>query len=64
MKLQTTVNKIDDWAKKWKIKIKKYTHITFTLLNQACPRVQMGNVDLPQKNELKYLGIRHGKRLT
>jgi hypothetical protein len=48
IKLQATINKIDDWAKKWKIKINesKSTHITFTLRNQTCPAVQMGNVAL------------------
>jgi metal-sulfur cluster biosynthetic enzyme len=59
------INKIDDWAKKWRIKInrKKSTHITFTLCNQTCPTVQMGNVDLLQKNEVKYLGMHLDRRL-
>jgi hypothetical protein len=59
MKLQPTINKTDAWAKKWTIKINqsKSTHITFTLRNQTCPTVQMGNVDLPQENEVKYLGM-------
>jgi hypothetical protein len=61
LKLQATINRVDDWAKKWRIKIhqSKCTHITFTLRNQACP-----NVDLPQKNEVKYLGIHLDRRLT
>jgi hypothetical protein len=51
MKLQATNNKIDNWAKKWRIKINqsKSMHITFTLHNQTCPTVQMGNADTPQK---------------
>jgi hypothetical protein len=59
MKLQAIISKSDDWAKKWRIKINrsKSTHITFTLRNQTFPTVQMGNVDLPQKNEVKYLGM-------
>jgi hypothetical protein len=59
MKLQATINKIDDWAKKLRIKINqsKSTHITFTLHNQTCPTVHMGNVVLPQKNEVKYMGM-------
>jgi hypothetical protein len=61
MKLQATINGIHDWAKKWRIKVNqiKSTHITrtFTLRNQTCPTVHMDNVDLPQKNEVKYLGI-------
>jgi hypothetical protein len=52
MKLQATINKTEDWVKKWRIKINqsKSTHITFTLRNQTCPIVQMGNVNLPQNN--------------
>jgi hypothetical protein len=59
MKLQATINKIDDWGKKWRIKINqdKSTHITFTLRNQTCPTVQMGSVALPQEKEVKYLGM-------
>jgi hypothetical protein len=59
MKLQATVNKIEGWGKKWRIAISqsKSMHITFKLRNQTCPSVQMGNVDLLQKNEMKYLRI-------
>jgi hypothetical protein len=50
MELQATVNKINDWVKKWRITINhsKSTHITFTLRNQTCLTVQMGTVALPQ----------------
>jgi hypothetical protein len=66
MKLQATINKIDEWAKKWGIKINqiKSTHITFTLRKQTCPTVQMGSVHLPQKNEVKYMGMHLDRRLT
>jgi hypothetical protein len=66
LKLQATNNKIDAWEKKRRIKINqsKPTHITFTLRNQTCPTVQMGNVALPQKNEVKYLGVHLDRRLT
>jgi hypothetical protein len=54
MKLQATINKINDWAKKCRIKINqsKSTHITFTLRNQTCPTVQMASVALPP--EMKW----------
>jgi hypothetical protein len=66
MKLQATINEIDDWAKKWRIKIKQSnsTNITSTLRNQTCPTVQMGSVDLPQRNELKYLSMHFARSLT
>jgi hypothetical protein len=53
MKLQDNVNKINDWAKIWRIKVNenKYKHIPFTLRNQTCPTVQTGNVALPQKTK-------------
>jgi hypothetical protein len=53
-------------VKKWRIKINKSksTHITFTLCNETCPTVQMGSVDLPQKNEVKHLGMHLDRRLT
>jgi aspartate carbamoyltransferase regulatory subunit len=63
---QVTVNKIDDWAKKWRMKTNqsKSTHITFTLCNQTCLTMQMGNAALQQKNEVKYLGMHLDRRLT
>jgi hypothetical protein len=63
MKLQVANNKIDDWIKKWRIKINqsKTTHIIITLCNQTCPTMQMGNVALPGK---KYLGMHLDRRLT
>jgi hypothetical protein len=64
MKLQATIKKISNWAKKWRIKINqsKSTHITSTLRNQTCPTMQMDNVHLPQKNEVKYLGMHLDRR--
>jgi hypothetical protein len=55
VKLEATINKIDDWAKKWRIKTNqsKSMHITFTLRNQTCLRVQMGNVALPLNTGMK-----------
>jgi hypothetical protein len=52
LNLHATINKREDLAKKWRIKINqcKSTHITFTLRNQTCPTVQMGSADLPQKD--------------
>jgi hypothetical protein len=32
--------------------------------NQTCPTVQMGDVALPQKNNVKYLGVHLDRRLT
>jgi hypothetical protein len=43
MKLQSTINKIEDWVQKWRIKINesKSKHITFTICIQTCLTVQI-----------------------
>jgi hypothetical protein len=66
MKLQDTINKFDDRAKKWAFKINQNTRtrITFTLHNESCLTMQMGNVDVPQKNEEKFVGKHLDRRLT
>jgi hypothetical protein len=66
IELQATLNKIEDWAKKRRIKIdqSKSTRITFILRNKTCPTVEMDNVDLPQKNDVKYLGMHFERKLT
>jgi hypothetical protein len=64
---QATINKINDWTKKWRIKINqsKSTYITFTLRYQTCPRVQMGNVVLtPHPKKVKCLSIHLDRRLS
>jgi hypothetical protein len=55
MKLQATISKIDDWAKKWRIKINssKPTHTSFTLRNQTCPTMQMDNVAIPLRLKME-----------
>jgi hypothetical protein len=67
MQLQVTIDKVDDWAKKLIIKIlanqRKSMHISFTLRNDICPTVQIGTVDLPQKNNVKYLNMLLDRRL-
>jgi hypothetical protein len=62
MKLQATIIKLGDWAKKWRIKINRSK--LFTLRSPTCPTVQMGNVDVPIPPEVKYLGIHLDRRLT
>jgi hypothetical protein len=61
IKLQAAINKINDSARKWRIKINqsKFTHITFTLRNHACPTVQMGNVPLPPSKKNRSEMPRH-----
>jgi hypothetical protein len=42
----------------------KSTHITFTTPRGMCPPVNINNVQLPQTEEVKYLGLHLNRRLT
>jgi hypothetical protein len=41
----------------------KSTHITFTTRRETCPPVHINN-ELPQAEEVKYLGLHLARRLT
>jgi hypothetical protein len=66
--LQNHANKIEEWAKKWKIKIntEKSVQVTFTLKQspRECPQLIMNNAPIPVQTKIKYLGITLDKRLT
>lgn len=64
--LQTSLDKIDDWLNKWRIKasVAKSVHITFTLRKGNCPPLLMGNSILPHSDSVKYLGLHLDRRLT
>jgi hypothetical protein len=42
----------------------KSTHITFTTRRETCPPVHINNVELPQAEEVMYLGLHLDPRLT
>ena len=64
--LQLNLNSIENWLKKWRIKVNetKSTHVTFTTRKETCPPVSINNNQLPQENSVKYLGIHLDRRLT
>lgn len=64
--LQENLNLIQNWLIKWKIKANeiKSTHITFTLKRNTCPPVSLNSQNLPQAEEVKYLGMHLDRRLT
>ena len=64
--LQTNLNKIQHWLKVWRIKVNetKSTHLRFTLRRETCPPVKINNCELPQAEDVKYLGIHLDRRLT
>lgn len=58
-KVQTAVNAITDWTKKWKIKLNesKSTHIDFTNQRPNHTPVYIKNRVIPYENTAKYLGM-------
>jgi hypothetical protein len=65
MKLQATINKINDWANKWRITSKEIhayyirptqSNLSDSANGQCC--------STPQKDGVKYLGMHLDRRLT
>jgi hypothetical protein len=42
----------------------KSTHVTFTTRRATCPPVHINDVQLPQKEDDKYIGLHLNRRLT
>jgi hypothetical protein len=75
-KLQTCLLAIKHWLTKWRLKANtskstrlkantsKSTHVTFTTRTATCPGVLIYNEQLPQAEEVKYLGLHLDRRLT
>jgi histone H2A len=57
-KLQTSLLIIEHWFKKWRMKANGYksTHVTFPTWTETCTSVHINNVQLPQAEDVKYLG--------
>jgi hypothetical protein len=65
-KLQTSLLEIQHLPTKWRLKASgsKLTHVTFTTCRATCPPVHIYNEQLPQAEEVKYLGLHLDRRLT
>lgn len=63
---QNHLNNLEQWLKKWKIRVNenKSTHVTYTLRKETCPVVTINNVQIPQAQTVKYLGIHIDRKLT
>jgi len=64
--LQRQLTKIQSWFNKWKIKVNesKSVQVTFALRDDSCPPLQINNVQIPQSDTVKYLGLHLDRRLT
>jgi hypothetical protein len=65
-KLQTSLDTIHKRLKRWRIKANKSksVHVTFTTRRDICPTVHINNENLPQQEDVKYLGLNLNRRLT
>jgi hypothetical protein len=65
-KLQNHLNLLQQWLRKWKIKVNnnKSVQIMFTTKATECPPVMLNDEPIPMKNEVKYLGLHLDRRLT
>jgi hypothetical protein len=65
-KLQTGLLAIQIWFKKWRMEANesKSIHVTFTTRRETCLPVDINNVQLPQEEDVKYLGLHLDRRLT
>jgi hypothetical protein len=57
---------VQNWFKKWRMKANKSKsiHVTFTTQRETCPPVHINNIQLPQEEDVKYLGLHLDRRLT
>jgi len=64
-RLQTHLNKIQLWLKKWRVKANetKSVQVTFILKKSTCPPVHLNN-KLTQTDDVKYLGIHVDRKHT
>ena len=65
-KLQSHITELEKWLYKWKINVNasKCVHITFTLRRESCPPIRINNVQIPEQDKVRYLGIHLDRRLT
>jgi hypothetical protein len=65
-RLQTALNKIQSWMKKWRIRVNegKSFLVTFTTRRNTCPPVSLNNRQLKQCEDVKYLGMHLDRRMT
>lgn len=64
--LQRNLNDLSTWLNTWRIRVNetKSAHVTFTLNLNSCPPVSLNNLQIPQVQEVKYLGLHLDRRLT
>lgn len=66
MELNNHLRNVETWLKNWRIRVNelKSKHVTFTLRTGNCPPVTLNNVNIPQSDDVTYLGMHLDRRLT
>lgn len=64
--LQNELKETEDWLIKWRIQASenKSVHVTFGTRTENCPPVTLYNKELPEADDVKYLGMHLDRRLT
>ncbi|XKL68915.1 hypothetical protein PGB90_006684 [Kerria lacca] len=65
-KLQSQFDEIQIWSQKWRIKYNtlKSSPVTFTMRRANCPLLTLNNEIIPQGDDVKYVELYIGRRLT
>jgi hypothetical protein len=65
-KLQTDLLAIQNWFKKWRMNANEFKsiYVIFSTRREMCPLVHINNVQLPQEDDVKYLGLHLAGDLT
>lgn len=63
--LQTSLYKIEKWLRTWRIKVNESKSIQITFINRqgTCPPITLNSVQIPQDDQVKYLGLCLDRRL-
>jgi hypothetical protein len=63
---QASLLEIQSWLNTWRMKANetKSVHVTFTTRRETCPPVLINDVQIPQENHVKYLGLHLDRHLT
>ena len=66
LNLQTYLNSISEWILHWRIKSDeaKSVRVTFSTEHPSCAGLKLNDVNIPQAEHLKYLGIHLDMRLS
>lgn len=64
--LQAHIGILENWLELWRIQVNpsKCVHVTFTLNKSCCPKISVNGSIVPEKTQVKYLGIHLDRRLT